>query len=287
MSERPGWKYLGCLIVAVASIIWGSNGVIVNWVPYNAFVITFFRVLIGSLALLPYVLLTAKDEMVAALRSWKVLLRQGILLALGWVLLFYAMKLIAIGNAVLLNSTAPIFVALLAPIFLKEKLEKSTLVALALSMVGIVIISLQRDLDVSNLNLPGVVLALLAGLGYAAFIISSKNALSRFSNQVVALYSYFVATILLSPFVIGAEFVPGPVPWLLLVMLGVFNTAFAVTLYLKGLSMVKAQKAVVFTYFEPASAVVFGFLFLGQPPTPLMLVGGLLILVAGYIVATR
>jgi drug/metabolite transporter (DMT)-like permease len=77
------------------------------------------------------------------------------------------------------------------------------------------------------------------------------------------------------------------VPWLLLLVLGVLNTAFAVTLCLKGLSMAKAQKAVVFMYLEPASAVVFGLIFLNQPPTPLMLAGGLLILAAGYIVARR
>lgn len=285
--KRADPKYLGYVFVALSSVIWGSNGVIVNWVPYSAFTIAFFRVFFGSLALLPYVLLTAKAEMIRALRSWKLLLRQGVLLALGWVLLFYAMKLIAIGNAVLLNSTAPIFVALLAPVFLKEKLERSTLAALALSVTGIVIISFQRSLDVGNLNLPGALLALMAGLAYAAFIISSKSALSTFSNQVVAFYSYAVATILLIPFIVSTKFTPEPVPWLLLLVLGAFNTAFAVTLYLKGLGMVKAQKAVVFTYLEPASAVVFGFLFLGQPPTPLMLAGGLLILIAGYIVAVR
>ncbi len=263
------------------------NGVIVNWVPYNAFVIAFFRVFIGSLAMLPYVLLTARAETASALRAWKVILRQGILLALGWVLLFYAMKLIAIGNAVLLNSTGPVFVALLAPLFLKEKLEKSTMLALFLSMVGIVIISLQRNIDVSDLNFAGVVLALLAGLAYAAFIISSKMAFSSLSDEVVAFYSYAVAAVFLSPFIIGTEFSAEPVPWLLLLVLGVLNTAFAVTLCLKGLSMAKAQKAVVFMYLEPASAVVFGLIFLNQPPTPLMLAGGLLILAAGYIVARR
>jgi drug/metabolite transporter (DMT)-like permease len=74
---------------------------------------------------------------------------------------------------------------------------------------------------------------------------------------------------------------------MLLLVLGVFNTGFAVTLYLKGLRLVKAQKAVVFTYLEPASAVAFGFLFLAQQPTLLMLIGGFLILVAGYTVASK
>jgi len=197
------------------------------------------------------------------------------------------MKLIAIGNAVLLNYTAPIFVPLLAPLFLKERLEKSTLLALAISVAGIVVISYQQNLQISDLNLLGVILGILAGLAYAGFIIASKRALSIFSSQVVAFCSYSVASILLFPFAIGTDFSPDLASWILLLVLGVFNTGFAVTLYLKGLGMVKAQKAVVFTYLEPASAVVFGFLFLAQQPTPLMLVGGFLILIAGYIAAAR
>jgi len=280
-------KFLVYSYVAAAAIIWGSNGVIVNWVPYNAYAIAFFRVLFASLTLLPVVLLTRKPEMMSAARSWRVMLSLGLLLALGWTLLFHSMKLIAIANAVLLNYMAPIFVALLVPLFLKEKLEKSTLLALAISVAGIVFISYQQNLQMSHLNLLGVILGLLSGLAYAGFIIASKRALSSFSSLVVAFYSYFVASIFLFPFVIGTDFSPDLHSWILLLVLGIFNTAFAVTLYLKGLGMVKAQKAVVFTYLEPASAVVFGFLFLAQQPTPLMLVGGFLILIAGYIVASR
>jgi len=218
------------------------------------------------------------------------MLSLGCLLALGWALIFHAMKLIAIANAVLLNYTAPIFVALLAPLVLKEKLEKSTLLALAISVAGIGVISYQQNLQISDpngFNPLGVLLGLLAGLAYAGFIIVSKKALSSFSSQVVAFYSYSVASIFLLPFVIGTDFSPDLAPWILLLVLGVFNTGFAVTLYLKGLGMVTAQKAVVFTYLEPASAVVFGFLFLAQQPTPLMLVGGFLIIIAGYITASR
>ena len=280
-------KFLVYSYVAAAAIIWGSNGVIVNWVPYDAYAIAFFRVLFASLTLLPVVLLTRKPETMRAARSWRVMLSLGLLLALGWTLLFHSMKLIAIANAVLLNYMAPIFVALLAPLFLKEKLEKSTLLALAISVAGIVVISYQQNLQISHLNLLGVILGLLSGLAYAGFIIASKRALSSFSSLVVAFYSYAVASIFLLPFVIGTDFSPDLTSWILLLVLGVFNTGFAVTLYLKGLGMVKAQKAVVFTYLEPASAVVFGFLFLAQQPTPLMLVGGFLILIAGYIVASR
>lgn len=273
--------------MAVAAIIWGSNGVIVNLVPYDAYTIAFFRVLFAGIALLPVVLFTRRSEVICAARSWKTMLSLGLLLALGWTLLFSSMKLIAIGNAVLLNYTAPIFVALLAPLVLKEKLEKSTLVALAISITGIVVISYQHNPQIGDLNLLGVILGLLAGLAYAAFVIASKKALSSFSSQIIAFYSYLVASVFLFPFAIGTDFSSDLTSWILLLVLGVLNTGFAVTLYLTGLGMIKAQKAVVFTYLEPASAVFFGFLFLTQQPTLLMIVGGILILVAGYIVASR
>ena len=290
MLKRFKSKFSGYLYVAAAAIIWGSNGVIVNLVPYDAQTVAFFRVLFASLTLLPVVLLTRKPEVISVARSWgswKVMLSLGLLLALGWTLLFQSMKLIAIANAVLLNYTAPIFATLFAPLFLKEKLEKSTLLALAISVAGILFISFQKDLHISDLNQLGVIFGLLAGLAYAGFIILSKRALSSFSSQVVAFYSCSIASVFLFPFVIGTDFSPDLTQLVLLLVLGVFNTGFAVTLYLKGLRMIKAQKAVVLTYLEPASAVVFGFLFLAQSPTPLMLVGGFLILIAGYIVASR
>ena len=117
-TKSPGYFY-----VAAAAIIWGSNGVIVNSVSYDAQTVAFFRVLFASLTLLPVVLLTRKPEVISVARSrgsWKVMLSLGLLLALGWTLLFQSMKLIAIANAVFLNYTAPIFATLLVPLLLKE-----------------------------------------------------------------------------------------------------------------------------------------------------------------------
>jgi drug/metabolite transporter (DMT)-like permease len=289
--KRLKIKSSGYFYVAAAAIIWGSNGVIVNSVSYDAPTVAFFRVLFASLTLLPVVILTRKPEVISVARSWrswKVILSLGSLLALGWTLLFQSMKLIAIANAVFLNYMAPIFATLLVPLFLKEKLEKSTLIALAISVAGILFISSQRGLHIGGAqNQLGIVFGLLAGLAYAGFIILSKKALSSFSSQIVGFCSYSIASVFLLPFVIGIDFSPDLTSLILLLILGIFNTGFAVTLYLKGLNLIKAQKAVVLTYLEPASAVVFGFVFLSQPPTPLMIVGGSLILIAGYIVAKR
>ncbi len=258
-----------------------------NYVSMPSYTIVFFRVSLATLALWLGVLFTQrwKDVKVrGALRSLVIL---GLLLSLGWVFLFEAMKLIPIGNAVFLNYTGPVFVALFAPIVLKERVRRVTLYALVLSVAGILLISSAQNFGVGGLNPLGTASGLLAALAYALFIILAKKTLAGLSGYSVALYSYLFSSVFLVPSLIGVDLSIDLNSWLLLLFLGVFNTAFAVTLYLKGLRLIKAQEAAVLTYIEPTSAVGFGYLVLNQQPTLAMIAGGLLILVAGYVVASH
>jgi len=284
---KLGVRSVGCFVVAVAAVIWGSNGVIVNDVSLPSYTIAFFRVSFATLFLWLGVLFTRRWEAMRVRGAWRILVFLGLLLALGWVFLFEAMKLIPIGNAVLLNYTAPVFVALLAPIILRERAGRGTLYALALSVAGILLISSTQDFQVHDLSLLGVASALSAGFVYALFVIFAKKTLTSLPGYSVALYSYFFSSVFLVPSLIKVELSISLNSWLLLLVLGVFNTAFAVTLYLSALRLIKAQEAAVLTYFEPASAVGFGYLLLAQQPTLTTIAGGLLILSAGYIVVSK
>ncbi|MEM2584586.1 MAG: DMT family transporter [Thermoproteota archaeon] len=173
-------ELLGYFYISVASLIWGSNGVIVNRVPLDAFTIAFLRVLFASLALFPFLLLIKRREVFEAAKAWKSIIALGICLSLGWALLFQSMKLISIASAVLLNYIAPVFVAFFSPFFLKEKIEGITIIALSLCMIGMTVISYEQGLG--SLNMLGVVLGLLAGLSYAGFIIISKATVANYSG---------------------------------------------------------------------------------------------------------
>jgi drug/metabolite transporter (DMT)-like permease len=284
---KLGVRSVGCFVVAVAAVIWGSNGVIVNDVSLPSYTIAFFRVSFATLFLWLGVLFTRRWEAMRVRGAWRILVFLGLLLALGWVFLFEAMKLIPIGNAVLLNYTAPVFVALLAPIILRERAGRGTLYALALSVAGILLISSTQDFQVHDLSLLGVASALSAGFVYALFVIFAKKTLTSLPGYSVALYSYFFSSVFLVPSLIKVDLSISLNSWLLLLVLGVFNTAFAVTLYLSALRLIKAQEAAVLTYFEPASAVGLGYLLLAQQPTLTTIAGGLLILSAGYIVVSK
>jgi len=284
---KLGPRSVGCLAVAVASVIWGSNGVIVDRVSLPYYTIAFFRVSFATLSLWLGVLFARKWRVVQVRGYYRILVVLGLLLALDWAFLFQAMKLIPIGNAVLLNYNAPIFVALLAPMILRERIRRTNVYTLALSVAGILLISSTQDFQIYGRSFLGVVSALSAGFFYALFVIFAKRTLTSLSGYSVALYSYFFSCVFLTPSLIQVDLSISLDSWLLLLLLGVFNTAFAVTLYLRGLRLIKAHEAAVLTYIEPASAVGFGYLLLAQQPTLTMIAGGLLILSAGYIVASR
>lgn len=282
--RAPRGKPAGYLATAIPAIIWGSNGVIVNLIALDSYQIAFFRVAIASLVLAPAIAIFRWNEFAGARRFLGRLLLNGLLLCLGWAFLFASMKLIPIASAVLLNYLAPIFTAMLAPILLKERLGKLVIPSFLLSIMGLFLIS-YNDVVGGPSNFLGVVYGLLAGLSYAGFIISSKKLRENISSPVVALYSYVFASIFLATtlaYEIPAMQIQSII---LLLILGSINTAFAVTLYFYGLGLIEAHRAVIMTYLEPVSASIFGAIFLGQIPSPLMAVGGLLIIFAGYLVA--
>ena len=276
-------KLSAYLHIGLASILWGSNGVIVNLVELHPTTITFFRVLIGGLTLIIVSILVKGLETLRVNGFFKRLVILGALLAAGWYFLFQAMKLIPIGAAVLINYLAPVFVAVLAPSVLHERLEKKIAIAIVLSILGVFLISYQ-GLGSGELNILGIIFGLLAAMSYGGFVIYSKQTLVKLSYYTVAMYSYLVSALILSPSLLLIKSPLSLNSLILLFLMGVLNTGVAVTLYLKGLRSLKAQEAATITYLEPLSAIIFGYFMLGQEISIGIILGGALILTSQYLV---
>jgi drug/metabolite transporter (DMT)-like permease len=278
-------RLLGILSISSAAVIWGLNGVIVNMISLDAFTIAFFRVFLASLILLPFMAVFKMHDLTRIRSCWKPLILNGLLLSLGWAFLFASMKLIPIAEAVLLNYLGPVFTAILSPIILKERIERASVAALLMSILGIYLISHEELLNGASGDILGIIYGLLAGLSYAGFIIVSKRLRKEQSSLTTAFYSYVFAAIFLAA--MSRPMAPSlsTMEWTLLLILSSVNTCSAVTLYLYGLAMVEAHKAVVLTYLEPLSAAIMGAIFLGQLLGPIDILGGALIVVSGYIVA--
>jgi len=77
----------------------------------------------------------------------------------------------------------------------------------------------------------------------------------------------------------------GEHPWLSLLILGVVSTAITGFMFVSALRVVRADRAATLTYLEPASAVIFAAIFLGEPLTLAIVAGGVLIVASGALVA--
>ncbi|HAW60300.1 MAG TPA: EamA family transporter [Actinobacteria bacterium] len=278
---------VGYLKIVCAAVIWGSLGIFVRKIPLSAPAIVSWRILFAAITVLVLILAKGKAKQLRVRGHRGLLLFCGIGLTLNWVLFFYALKLTTIANAVLLTYTAPIFIALFASLFLGEILERATLLSLTLSMLGVALIVSPFGFALGGSYLAGIVCALGSAISYGLLVIASKVLLQHLPILTMMFYEDLIGVLLLSPFLFLSHSEISSTAWVLLVILGVVHTALAAFLYLSGLKDIKAQQAGVLAYFDPLSAIVFALIFLGEVPGILTLIGGLLILLAGFNIAAR
>lgn len=195
-------------------------------------------------------------------------------------LYYYAFTHTTIANAVLTHYTAPIFVALAAPLFLKEKSAKSTWLAIIISSIGLWLIV--GGLSVNSEDFRGVIAGAASGLAYGIIILLLRTLSQTHSPIFIVFIQNLIITFLLLPF-ITKTFIPVYSLFYLIAM-GLIHSTLAPLLYVQGVRDVKANEAAILGYFEPMGAIILALVFLKETPGLKALFGGLLILYSGFIV---
>ncbi len=275
---------LGVLEIAAAALIWGSMGVLIRLLKLGPIVIVFWRSLFAAAALFLFMMATRRMRRLIVRRHRPLILLTGVLLLFSMVFFVKAVELTTIANAILVVYTAPVIIALLAPVVVGEPFEWRTLLALALAIAGIALIVAPQGLALGSRHALGIAYAFITAVSYALLVLAGKRIVCEISARVLAFYETGVAALILVPFVVGQPLPPTAVSWGLLAVFGVVHTALAGMLYLHGLRSVKAAEAGILGYLEPLSGTVYALVFLGEALTAGVIAGGLLIIAAGLIV---
>ncbi|MDO8885666.1 EamA family transporter [Candidatus Oleimmundimicrobium sp.] len=273
--------FMGYLKICLAAIIWGSLGIFVRVINLPITEIVFFRVVFAATATFAVVVAQKKLFQLKLKRHRGLMILRGAGLTINWLMFFCAIRFTTIANAVLLTYTAPIFIVLLLPIFLKEKIELKTIFSLILSMIGITLIIFPGLKIGAGTHLFGMICALGAAITYALLVITSKYLLDEYTPASLVFYESFISFLILTPFMFVNFSKPTSGELLILIIMGVVNTALAAFLYISGLKQVKAQHAGVLAYLDPLTATILAILFLSEVPTIYTVVGGILVLIAG------
>ncbi len=270
--------------VIAASIFYGLIGIFIKLIddmPLGS--IIFYRLLFGLAAVTLYLAVSGRFFEMRLKEKKSYLLMLGLFEAAAVMANFYSIRYTTVSIAVLLLYTTPIYVTLLSPLVLKEKITPRSIVALALSVMGVVMVVQPQSRD--SINIIGVALGLASGLLFALMILTSRKIRDIYTGTAQATWSMIISMIVFSPFAfaVSAQVLKNDLH--LIILFGLLPTAIGGILYFNGLRWVKAQSASIISLLEPVSAVIFAFMILSEPVAITTVIGGGFILLGAAFIS--
>ncbi|ETI68488.1 DMT family transporter [Neobacillus vireti] len=272
-----------------AMLIFGSIGVFVKKIDLTSSEIAFLRGVIGSIFLILACFLVKHKPSLKALKENAILLLlSGAAVGFNWIFLFEAYRYTTISNATISYYFAPIFVMMLAPWLLKEKLTSVKIVCIIMAMVGLFLIVNNGSSGTSGSqnHTVGIFYGLLAAAFYASAILMNKfiKNLSGFETTLVQLMA---AALVLFPYIWwqGQLNLAGinSTSIIFILILGIVHTGLGYFLYFTSLQKLKGQTIAVLSYIDPISAVIIAAIFLSESMTFIQMIGGVLVLGATFL----
>ncbi|MDH3724381.1 MAG: DMT family transporter [Thermoleophilia bacterium] len=272
------WGLLGA-----AALMWGSSFVLIAiGVDHLApSVVAAGRLVFGIVVLV----LFAKARRPMPREEWPRVALLGVVWVGAPFLLFpIAQQWVDSSLAGVVNSSLPVFAAIIAAILLRKAPRPIVATGLALGFVGVVVVSGPTATGGGREAL-GVSLLVMAVISYAIAINAAVPLQQRYGSLPTVLHMLVAGLILVTPFALLGLPASDPDPGSILAVaaLGIFGTGLAFVFYTDVLGRIGATRSSVVTYFFPVIAIVLGAMFRDEPVTLAMLGGAALILVGAWL----
>ena len=285
---------MGDILIIIAGLFWGSMGIFVRHLNNLGFT----SIQVACLRLVTAGILFALILLIKDPKGFKIKAKDiPLFLALGLVsILFFtccyftAIRLMTMSTAAILLYTSPIWVMVLAIIFLKEKFTIQKIIALVLAFAGCVLVSGFGG----RVTVIGILVGLGSGLGYGLYSIFGTFALKKYTPYTVTCYTFLIAGA-------GSVIVSNPADLLakisavdnklslfgFVLLTSVVTAVIPFLLYTLGLNRTTAGKAAVLATVEPAAATLFGFFVMNETVGPVAVCGILLVFAAIIVLSVR
>jgi len=202
----------------------------------------------------------------------------------------YGEQYISASAASVIIATIPIFVVILAAIFLKEKITLKVVLGVLLSLVGVVVISTvgRSDTLLEVKYISGALAVLLAAVLGAGYTVAGKKMLQRYSALSLTVYVCLLGSLGLIPFISSSLFeevaAMSLTGWSVVIFLGVFPTVIGYVLWYVALEIKSASEISVYLYFVPVLSTIISYIFFRDEITWLFVFGGALVILGLHVV---
>jgi len=272
----------------LAMTIFGTIGIFRKYIPLPSGIVACARGILGVAFLLVFIKIKKiKMDRDAIKKHLLVLLISGGFIGLNWVLLFEAYRYTSVAVATLCYYMAPIFVMLVSPFLLKEKLTVKKVICVIVAVIGMVFVSGVLDGGISDISeLKGILFGLGAAALYATVVMINQKlgAVPTYDKTIMQLGA---AAVVLIPYILLAEDLSAvtltPLIGVMLLIVGIVHTGIAYAVYFGSMNALKAQTVALFSYIDPIVAIILSALFLKEPMTIYSGIGAVLVLGATMI----
>jgi drug/metabolite transporter (DMT)-like permease len=268
----------GIAQIHIAVFLFGFAGLFGKFLSCSPLYLVFGRTFFAAIALLCFARFFSKTALLDFTKKQILFfLLQGVLLAVHWWSFFLSIQISSVAIGLITYSTFPLFVTFLEPLFFKEKLQQIDIIIAGTVFIGILLVI--PDFNFSNNITKGSFFGIISGLTFAFLaLVNRRNA--RISDSIaIAFYqNIFAAMFLILPILFFQIAPPQPSDFPHLIFLGVVCTALAHTLFIKSLTVIRAQTASVIAGLEPVYGIILAFFMLNEIPQARTLLGGMVII---------
>ncbi|MFZ1703606.1 MAG: DMT family transporter [Saprospiraceae bacterium] len=264
-------------MVLLATVFISTSGPLGRYMSLDPPFVILIRCVIGFFAL-SFIQLLSKDEKLTFPLKDKTVLWTGTIMCIHWVLFFYSLQFSTVAIAAVSVFTYPMQTIIIEAFIQRKRIDKDYLLLSFIVVIGVVL--LNPTLSLKHDHTLGIIFGLLSGTMLALRNIYSKFLLRKYSPNTTYLSQVLITCIILLPFA-GRE------TWNLLwenripmLALGIITTTLGHLLMMRSFKYFSASEVGLLISGQPISAMIIGFLLLGEIPGKEVIIGGIIILIA-------
>ncbi|MEX0983527.1 MAG: DMT family transporter [Actinomycetota bacterium] len=270
---RSSNRTLGTLAVAVATCVWATGSVIVKWSSITGLHFAMFRLWSGAVISCLALLITRRRLPWATFRACAL---GGVLFATDIALHFSAVKRTSIANVAVIGSLAPVVIAIASARLLHEKVPRHDAVLAGVAFVGVLAVAIGTSND-AGASLGGDVLAVINIVSWSSYWFFSRRARAQtgpieyFACVMLAGAAFITPVALIFG---GVPAVPSARDVFAVVTVAALPGFVGHSLVIWSHAHVESWRSALITQATPVIATLLAFAFLHEPISPIVAVGG-------------
>lgn len=266
----------GLIYISFTAFLWSTSGFFIKYLTINAFQISFFRSLIAALTVF-FITMARKKKLnfeFDTVSNFAAIFYAGIL-----ILFVLATKMTTAANAIFLQFTAPMYLVVLEPLFLKTKFDSKNVVTIIICIFGMVLFFFGK-LELGNIY--GNLLAIASGMCFAMFslLLKYKKVKHKNDNTLNNVIMGNVLVAVMAFFLVFPDFTLDLTQSLILLYMGAIQIGVSYIIFNEGIKYVSATESMIIATLEAIFNPIWVFIGIGEAPSVYSIFGGLIIFAA-------